>query len=923
MALKEHENNIITKEYDDPITNYLRNIIQRYFQIENEISQESKEAIIIQAYTRLKEILNAYTTKYIICINERSGNIDLFIKDFGGEAAFDKNTAFNKDFCDVTVDTKTLWDGTDEDYYNFGKEQEDHIVAGDDDRLSDARVPLMHVHTIDDVIGLREKLEEYNLINGGFHLHTNQNVLNMLIYTGTRTSIDLLLIEDLVAKVEKAVERFKDTDVYFTTIGQHYINQLQDIFTPIYNKLKYIDENINSWINNWLPKSKAYTDLQNVSFKKYINNLIKGYLSNNEYALLKETMEKSIRVIYAGSANLANIPFKYDTLKTVNTRNEIAYYNETEFRIKHGYTNVALSCSHSSSVPYNVTANFINNDLNNGSVNVFLEYDKDGVHYKDQLPCTYQVKDSRHDFIHVYYNTDSGNNINVYFKRLSYLPVYLYRPITLYSWVEDYSNKTNQSFLQIDEHDTADINNNQPQQNIISIDDASTTAHFIIKMKLIPSVTKRIQDLETVTAAYGAGGLGNGDYGAYKELLIFTTRENYNGPFTLTMNTGHWYGFAIWESTDGINFTHMVDNYASGNATHNMSPLTLSISNVTFVANRSYKIITEECDGGGSEAENFQYSFMTATNFAVSIATDSDVPVDIQFNAHKNGDAGELSWIVTKHLEGLGQLIGPDYQFKFELIKNNNIAIDCGNNTSYNDTPLDTLPPNPPRIVGKCVSVSGNTETYEFLITASDQRESVSYALKIYANDSDELNTGLLCETNNISISSFSDIKTIHFNTNATLTDFSDNSVYQLVDAQDINQHVKKVTINKQKDTSYFDDKLIFCDNTFHNIREEIVEYIKPFNIKLAKTNNNIIKSYIQNNLLFEDDDLFWSFLPEPYYYVEDGYITPSDIITNAILEYDTNYIGQFDYGSLNDFFNNAKISYQVLIVPGKGEDDA
>ena len=153
MALKEHDNNIITKEENDPVTIYLKNIIQRYFQIENDISQETKEAIIIQAYTRLKEYLNAFTNQYIICINERSGAIDLAIRDFGGEEAFDKNDAFNKDFCDVITETKTLWNGTDETYNNYGEEQADHIVAGDDDRLYDARIPLAHIHTIDEING--------------------------------------------------------------------------------------------------------------------------------------------------------------------------------------------------------------------------------------------------------------------------------------------------------------------------------------------------------------------------------------------------------------------------------------------------------------------------------------------------------------------------------------------------------------------------------------------------------------------------------------------------------------------------------------------------------------------------------------------------------------------------------------------------
>ena len=112
MALKEHDNNIITKQYNDPIIKYLKNIIQRYFEIENEISLESKETIINQAYSRLKEIFNAYNKDLVLCINERSGSIDLFIKDFGGEEAFSKNTAFNKSFCDDMTETKTLYDDT-------------------------------------------------------------------------------------------------------------------------------------------------------------------------------------------------------------------------------------------------------------------------------------------------------------------------------------------------------------------------------------------------------------------------------------------------------------------------------------------------------------------------------------------------------------------------------------------------------------------------------------------------------------------------------------------------------------------------------------------------------------------------------------------------------------------------------------------
>ena len=466
MALKEHENNIVTKQYDDPITNYLRNIIQRYFQIENEISQESKEAIIIQAYTRLKEILNAYSNKYIICINERSGNIDLFIKDLGGEEAFDKNTAFNKDFCNTTTSNATLWNNDTENYLNYGEKQEDHIVAGDDDRLSNARIPLAHIHTIDEIKGLREKLEEYNLINGGFHLHTNQNILNMLIYTGSRVSIDLILIEDLVARVEKSVERFKETDGYFISLAQRYINQLQDIFTPVHNKLRRIEENIDSSISNIVREVNAYTDIKNVSFKKYIHTLLENRLNSEEYNLLKNTLEHSIRIVGSGTIPLTDDTFVCDTIDSVETKTTQGNYHDIIFDIYEGYTKIALSCSFTKQITGDVLQYFAHNDINNGDLQVFLEYTKDGVRYNDLLPKVYQINNSRHDFVYADYYTDSNNQINVYFKRLSYLPVYISRNLIFGAYSIDKSQQTGRNgFLILNNTDTTDKSNDNTIDN--------------------------------------------------------------------------------------------------------------------------------------------------------------------------------------------------------------------------------------------------------------------------------------------------------------------------------------------------------------------------------------------------------------------------------------------------------------------------
>ena len=441
MALKEHDNNILIKEYNDPVERYLRRIIQRYFQIENDISQESKEAIIIQAYTRLKEYINALDRKYILCLNEKSGAIDLTIRDLNGEESFEKNTAFNKDFC------------------ADGIEEADHIVSGDDSRLSNARIPLAHTHEIEDIIGLRELLEEYHLINGGFHLHTNFSILEMLIYTGSMISIDLLLLEDLEGKVNKAVEKFTETNEYFVNTAQKYINQLQNIFTAVYNRLNYIDTNIDSWIKNFVQDSNLYTDNKSFEIKNQIRVFLKHYLSKEEYDLLERKLNQAIKLVHQGEFDFKDIELRNPAIDSICTNTRTGYFNfDYRFDIKEGYTKIALFNKQSIEIEESILNYFHNNDLNNCMYKCYLDYTKDEVHYRDQLPHIYQVNDSVHDFILIYCDTDSDNNFNIHAKRLSYLPVYLDNYFIFNTHITDKSGKESYKSLCIIKDDN-DISN--------------------------------------------------------------------------------------------------------------------------------------------------------------------------------------------------------------------------------------------------------------------------------------------------------------------------------------------------------------------------------------------------------------------------------------------------------------------------------
>ena len=72
MSIKENDNQIYTKYYDDPITNYLRNIIQRYFEIEYDNSIEKREAFLIKALIliQIKQLLYITTKQKHIIITE-------------------------------------------------------------------------------------------------------------------------------------------------------------------------------------------------------------------------------------------------------------------------------------------------------------------------------------------------------------------------------------------------------------------------------------------------------------------------------------------------------------------------------------------------------------------------------------------------------------------------------------------------------------------------------------------------------------------------------------------------------------------------------------------------------------------------------------------------------------------------------------
>lgn len=289
MALEQHEDNRFTKERDD-VEKYLLRIIQRYFDIQNVYTQESIEAIIIESLTRYKQSIFHEKGGFIFSLNQKTGHIILTIRDFGGEEAFEKQSAFNKDFGD----------------------EADTICEGNDPRLEDEREPLPHEHEISDVKGLAERLKKI-IPSNKMHIHKNKNVLDMLTYTGTKTEIDLIVLDYL----EENLKKYYDNLLYYQreekAITNKAIEDLSSYITIIEQDLDYAKSLIENAVT-WLEDAYKYTDNQVDLLKDKFTRLLLKYMTQDDVQSLKEYFSKVYYLISDGEIAIPDGQFQFTSV---------------------------------------------------------------------------------------------------------------------------------------------------------------------------------------------------------------------------------------------------------------------------------------------------------------------------------------------------------------------------------------------------------------------------------------------------------------------------------------------------------------------------------------------------------------------------------------------------------------------------------
>lgn len=332
MSLQEHDNSQYTKEKDE-IEKYLLRIVQRYFDIENNYTKESIEAIIVESLARFKQTI-IKEKGFLFSLNQKTGHLILTIKDFGGEYTFNKNSAFNKDFGN----------------------QSDTICSGDDVRLENPREPLEHYHDLGDVHELVNALNTLNL-DGNTHMHNNISTLDILTYSGNKAVIDLTVVDYLQTTVNHYCENLLYHKAEINKLNTKSVNQILSYRTIISNELLVTISILKDTIN-WLQDVKNYAYKMISHYKLDVGKELLNYMTNDSYNKLMNHFNKNKSSKFQGEFGITDGPITFTTYDDYTIFNE---FKETRF----------------------------NTGISNAKIKLFFRYeDKEGLTITAPLPYT-------------------------------------------------------------------------------------------------------------------------------------------------------------------------------------------------------------------------------------------------------------------------------------------------------------------------------------------------------------------------------------------------------------------------------------------------------------------------------------------------------------------------------------------------------
>lgn len=292
MRMEELSENRYIKS-TDTVERYLLELVRRYFDNANIASELSQEYIIKKALARMKEEISfdgMGVTKIIIDGEEYTGAVNLSLEMLGGEPLISpKHSAFNVDFGTEAMTA----------------------CEGNDPRLSDARTPLPHKHGISDVAGLEGILStltgKIERVNGLMHQHPNKSILDMLIYTGDKSQIDLTLLDTLEGKTNELVNTIRNEVSQYRIDIDEKIRNVQVNTDRLENKIEEFKESIRQRNAEDLLEAKNYADGKDLELKEEFNDAIADFIKKDDLEPLLNVMQESIILIGTEEISLHEI----------------------------------------------------------------------------------------------------------------------------------------------------------------------------------------------------------------------------------------------------------------------------------------------------------------------------------------------------------------------------------------------------------------------------------------------------------------------------------------------------------------------------------------------------------------------------------------------------------------------------------------
>lgn len=275
-----------SKEQDD-LEKWLLKIIQRYFLTETNYSKTQEEAIIVESVRRAKEYLQDHGAR-VFSFNGKAGVLKVDARFFGGESAFEKKTAFNKDF------------GI----------NEDTICRGNDERLYDPREPLYHVHNVFDIEEIKNLVNEYlsnediKYVESFTHSHSNKDVLDKIRYSGSQDKFDLALIESSYLMLLQYEELVRSISLEVEFYLRKYLGNVGAIKEALIQVLNDINA-VRDAEPAWPREAKNYTENRIRDLKDLFAAWILNYLKKDELQAAIDYLESSY--ILTGEINYSPI----------------------------------------------------------------------------------------------------------------------------------------------------------------------------------------------------------------------------------------------------------------------------------------------------------------------------------------------------------------------------------------------------------------------------------------------------------------------------------------------------------------------------------------------------------------------------------------------------------------------------------------